>query len=94
MEITGTYGDICSSTWTASDNGLINESFLDNFILDEETQKEDIMLIIRDREAGNVIEHFNTLEEAEKKLAEYEEQDKRDNIYVKDFYEIVRKEDL
>ena len=45
-------------------------------------------IVIRDREAGNVIEHFNTVEEAKKTLERYEEQDKKDGVYVEDFYEI------
>lgn len=48
--------------------------------------------VIQDREAGNKIEWFETLEEAEKCLKEYEEEDKKDGIYEEDFYEIV--EDL
>lgn len=47
--------------------------------------------IIQDREAGNVIDSFNTIEEAEKALIEYEEQDKKDGIYEENFYEITQK---
>ena len=47
------------------------------------------MYIIRDREAGNVIDEFRTLEMAEKVLREYEEEDKKNREYTKDFYEIV-----
>lgn len=46
-------------------------------------------LVIRDREDGNIIEEFNTMEEAENKLKEYEESDKKEGIYEEDFYEIV-----
>ena len=49
--------------------------------------------IIRDREAGNIIEECATKKEAENLLAIYEEQDKQDGIYEKDFYEIVEKGD-
>lgn len=45
--------------------------------------------VIRDREAGNVIDKFNTLEDAQIELARYEENDKMDGIYEPDFYEIV-----
>jgi hypothetical protein len=45
--------------------------------------------VIRDREAGNPIDEFNTLEEAEEQLAVYEAEDKRDDTYTPDFYEIV-----
>lgn len=48
--------------------------------------------IIRDREAGNVIDKFATQEEAELALQEYEEEDKRDGTYEPDFYEIVERE--
>lgn len=45
--------------------------------------------IIRDREAGNVIDSFNTLEEAQRELSIYEENDREEGIYKDDFYEIV-----
>lgn len=45
--------------------------------------------VIRDREAGNFIDSFDTLEQAQKALEEYEAQDKADEIYEENFYEIV-----
>ena len=48
--------------------------------------------IIRDKEAGNRIASFNTMEEAIKELAEYEEADKREGTFTPDFYEIVEVE--
>ena len=45
--------------------------------------------VIRDSEAGNLIDTFNTLEEAKNELSDYEEQDKKDGTYEEDFYEIV-----
>lgn len=45
--------------------------------------------IIQDREAGNKIEEFDTLEQAEQELANYEKQDKKDGSYAPNFYEIV-----
>ena len=45
--------------------------------------------IIRDTEAGNFIDSFSTLEEAEQALAEFEESDKNEGIYKAGFYEIV-----
>ena len=45
-------------------------------------------IVIRDREAGNVITEFDTVEEAKKELAKYEAQDKKDGSYTEDFYEI------
>lgn len=44
--------------------------------------------VIRDREAGNIIDYFSTLKEAEAMLDEYEHQDKLDGVYTEDFYEI------
>ena len=46
--------------------------------------------IIREREAGNIIDVFDTLEEAKKALKNYEEQDKAEGTYTEDFYEIVK----
>lgn len=48
--------------------------------------------IIQDREAGNVIDEFDTIEAAEKCLAEYEEQDRADGTFTQDFYEIAEVE--
>ena len=45
--------------------------------------------VVRDREAGNVIEQFKTIEEAEAALRSYEESDKREGIYEEDFYEVA-----
>ena len=44
---------------------------------------------IRDREAGNTIDSFDTIEAAKKALADYEAEDKADGTYTEDFYEIV-----
>ena len=44
--------------------------------------------ITRDREAGNEIERFETLEEARKAIEDYEATDKADETYTEDFYEI------
>lgn len=46
--------------------------------------------IIRDKEAGNVIEELKSLKEALKRLEEYEKEDKKDGIYEEDFYEIIK----
>ena len=50
--------------------------------------------IIRDREAGNVIDEFNTIEEAEKAMNEYIIEDCESNSFENwdenaNFYEIV-----
>ena len=42
----------------------------------------------RDREAGNKIECFETLEEAQKAIEAYEDQDKNEGTFEEDFYEI------
>ncbi len=47
---------------------------------------------IQDKEAGNQIETFETLAEAESALKEYEELDKKDGIFKPDFYEIKETE--
>ena len=43
---------------------------------------------IRDREAGNSIESFDTLAEAKEVLAEYENDDIAEGTFTEDFYEI------
>ena len=48
-----------------------------------------MMYVVRDREAGNVITQFETMEDAQKELEKYEEQDKKDGTYTEDFYEIA-----
>ena len=45
---------------------------------------------VRDKEAGNVIDTFNSYNEAEKALANYNETDMLDGIFVEDFYEITK----
>lgn len=45
--------------------------------------------LIRDYEAGNLIESCDTLEEAQAIVQQYEKQDKADGTYTEDFYEIV-----
>lgn len=47
------------------------------------------MIVIRDRESGNISDVFNTFEEAEKVLASYEKQDKAEGTYTEDFYEVA-----
>ena len=42
-----------------------------------------------DREAGNLIEAFNTYEEAKQAILAYEEQDKADGTYEENFYAVV-----
>lgn len=50
-------------------------------------------LVVRDREAGNVIEDVSTWEEGEKLIEEYEKSDMKDGIYEPDFYEVAEIEE-
>ena len=45
--------------------------------------------VIRDKEAGNIITKVDTLEEAKKLLAEFEEEDRKEGTFTADFYEII-----
>ncbi len=42
-----------------------------------------------DREAGNIIEQFETIEDAMKAIKAYEEEDKKNGDYTPEFYDIV-----
>lgn len=46
------------------------------------------MFQVRDRQGGNVIDSFDSLEAATYALNEYEEADKLGGVYVENFYEI------
>lgn len=46
------------------------------------------MFQVRDRQGGNFIDSFDSLETATYALNEYEEADKIDGIYEENFYEI------
>lgn len=46
------------------------------------------MFEIRDRQGGNVIDSFDSLEAATYALNEYEQADKLEGIYTENFYEI------
>lgn len=48
--------------------------------------------IIRDSEAGNVIEECDSLKEAKKILSKYEQTDREENTYTEGFYEIYDRE--
>lgn len=50
--------------------------------------------IIRDRECGNVIETFDSYTDAVNTLNQYEIQDKLDDSYTEDFYEIVKEDNV
>ena len=44
---------------------------------------------IQDKETGTRIDIFDTLEEAERVLEKYEEDDMKEGVYTSDFYEIA-----
>ena len=46
------------------------------------------MFEVRDRQGGNIIDSFDSLEAATYDLNEYEEVDKLEGIYTENFYEI------
>lgn len=45
--------------------------------------------IIRDKEAGNIIEEVDTYQEALEIVEKYKNEDKNNGDYTQDFYEIV-----
>ena len=47
------------------------------------------MYAIQDKETGTKIDIFDTLEEAERTLEQYEDDDIKEGVYTADFYEIV-----
>ena len=47
------------------------------------------MYVIQDKETGTGIDIFDTLEEAERALKEYENDDVKEGVYTPDFYEIA-----
>lgn len=48
--------------------------------------------IVRDREAGNYIDGFNTLDKAIQCVKDFEKEDELENIYTEDFYEVYDSE--
>ena len=48
--------------------------------------------ITQNREAGNFIDSFSTLIDAENAIKQYESDDMQENIFTEDFYEIKRVE--
>lgn len=52
------------------------------------------MLVVRDREAGNVIDTVNTIEEGLQLIEQFEAEDRNENIYSEDFYEIAEVEEI
>lgn len=50
--------------------------------------------VIRDREAGNIIDSCDTYEEVLQTLDKYENEDKEEGTYTPDFYEIIEREEV
>lgn len=50
---------------------------------------KELIFCVRDREAGNVIDRFESYEKAIQALRQYEESDKEEGIYTPDFYEVA-----
>lgn len=51
--------------------------------------KYDLDYMVKNRKSGDIIDWFETKEDAEIALQDYEEFDKKQGKYTKDFYEIV-----
>lgn len=45
-----------------------------------------------DKEAGNKIEAFETVEEAREAIVAYEEEDKREGTYTLNFYDVINED--
>ena len=67
--------------------GIANISQLDYFHDRDVTDSMEIYTA--DRETGTFIDECESIEEAQNKIAEYEESDKADGTYEPDFYDIV-----
>ncbi len=51
------------------------------------------MIVVRDREAGNVIEIVESIKKGQELIEKYEEMDKRAGLYTPNFYEVAEAED-
>lgn len=51
------------------------------------------MIVVRDREAGNIIEIVESVKAGQKLIEKYEEMDKRAGLYTSNFYEVAEVED-
>lgn len=47
------------------------------------------MIVVREREAGNIIEPMDSWEEGLRVIEEFEQQDKKDGCYSEEFYDVV-----
>lgn len=71
-------------------NGSLESDFVD--ILWDSTDGE--VWATRDRGTGEVIDLFPSREDADSRLEEYEEEDRREGTYEPNFYEAVRLDNL
>lgn len=46
-------------------------------------------IYVADKETGNLIEEVESIEEGKKLIQEYEEEDRKNGWYKKDFYDLV-----
>lgn len=56
-------------------------------------REQKTVFVVRDREAGNIIDTFATREKAEEAIAMYEDEDRQDDCYTPDFYEVYEMEE-
>lgn len=47
------------------------------------------MIVVRDKEAGNVIEIVKSIEEGQSLIKKYEKDDKKEGVYTPNFYEVA-----
>ena len=82
--------NICSERGRA----VIDYDTINCFVWDIAEELDDLTSVCtRDREAGNIIEFFTTVGEANAAIREYEKTDRDEGTYSPDFYEVaVRKE--
>ena len=67
----------------------VNMSFVKPFDKYSNKELKAMKIYTADREAGNKIEKFSTIEEAKEAIAAYEEEDRKDGTYTPNFYDIV-----
>lgn len=48
------------------------------------------MIVVRDREAGNIIDEVLSYDEGLELIKRFENEDKTNNMFVPDFYEVAK----
>ena len=51
------------------------------------------MIVVRNRETGTIIEQVDSFEEGEELVEKFESEDRADNIYEENFYEVAEIEE-